>query len=187
MSKNVKAILLPAVVLTAICIVCAAALGGVKLLTQDKIAEQAAAASNEAMAALFPGASFSDSLPPGTGTKDPDGLTFAALQDGAGIGYAVTSAAKGYGGDIQVMVGFDTALRVTKVIVLDASNETPGLGQNVVKAEWLSQFAGTDTSMAYDEVDAVASATYSSKGIYNAVIAAGEHLAALIGENGGGN
>jgi len=70
------------------------------------------------------------------------------------------------------------------VDVLDASNETPGLGQNVTKKEFVKQFAGQNDSLevvknepsSKNQVEAVTGATKSS----NAVAASVKEALALF-------
>ena len=47
---------------------------------------------------------------------------------------------KGYGGTVSVMTAVNTDGTIAAVKILDASNETPGLGQNVTKQDFFTQF-----------------------------------------------
>ncbi len=79
--------------------------------------------------------------------------------------YAVKVVPVGYGGDIEMMVGFDNRGLVTGVEIVNM-NETPGLGA-VAKGneEWLSQFLGK----GQDRLDAITGATITSKAIQQGV------------------
>ena len=57
-----------------------------------------------------------------------EGVTEAYKADN-GAGYVITAASKGYGGDVPVMVAFNSEGTITAVKFLD-NDETPGLGQN---------------------------------------------------------
>lgn len=173
---DVKEIVKVAGILTAICIVISAALAGVNLLTADRIAQIAKENEYAACEQVFPPAegqqleftSFEE-LCPETGIGG-----YLATENGAPVGCVIITAEKGYGGDVQVMVGFDMNQTVTGVSVLSHS-ETPGLGANAAKPGFLEQFVSTtdagDLAVAKDggTVDAVTAATISSRAVTNAV------------------
>lgn len=79
--------------------------------------------------------------------------------------YAVRVVPTGYGGDIEMMIGFDEEGLVTGVEIVNMS-ETPGLGA-VAKGneQWLSQFMGK----GQDELDVITGATITSKAIQQGV------------------
>jgi electron transport complex protein RnfG len=151
---NAKEIVLPSLALFLICVAVAGALAAVNAVTVAPIARNALHEANEAKRQLFPGARF-------------DGI--AAYQGDELAGYCIEAEAQGYGGALKVMVGLTPDGEVQHVKVLDASGETPGLGQKVKEDSFLKQFAGQS---AIKSVDGIASATYSSRGVMNAVNAA---------------
>ena len=123
--------------------------------------------ANAAWQEIFPGARFVDN----------GDYTTAMEQNGALLGYCMETQARGYGGVIQVAVGLGPDGNVLKVKVLSCDGETPGLGQKVKEESFLSQFEGTfafftkgmnGTSVA-KYIDGIASATYSSQGVVDAV------------------
>lgn len=83
---------------------------------------------------------------------------------------------KGYKNGFDIMVGVKDGA-VAGVAIVSVGEETPGLGTNTNKPEFLNNFKGiTDkativktTPSAAGEVQAVTSATFSSKGVANAV------------------
>ena len=92
------------------------------------------------------------------------------------MGYVFKTKSKGYGGEVTVMTGIDTSGKIILVKVLDATSETPGLGQNVAKTEFSDSFTGligtvgvTDNGEADNTIDAVTGATYSSKAVTTSV------------------
>ena len=187
-----KEILMPTLVLLLIGIVAAALLGGTNLLTKDKIASINAEAKAKAMQAVMPDAqSFGDAV------KAQDGMEYAPAKDGDGsvIGYAFTVSVNGYGGEIQAMVGVNLDGSVRKVEILAADSETPGLGQNVKKSSFLDQFMNKlgeltvtkSTPIADNEIQAVTSATISSKAVTKAVNTATAYFAENLAEGGNGN
>ena len=167
--------LLPAIVLSLICLIAALALGVTNHLTADRIAE----AERENYYA-----SAKAVLPAGVSLTEidlPDVTGFVAKgADDTVVGYAIKTSARGYGGDVTCVVGFDTKGRVIGLSV-SAPDETPGLGNNVEKTGFTSQFVGTDASPVLGEnVDAVTGASYSSRAVTDAVNAARLQLERLL-------
>ena len=58
-----------------------------------------------------------------------------ALKDGDPVGFVAEVSRKGYGGDIRLLVGFDTAGEILAVSVLE-HKETPGLGAEVCERKF---------------------------------------------------
>lgn len=172
---DVKETIKIAAILTAICLVIALALAGTNMLTEDIIAAAAAEAKAATCFEVIPAEEYcylSDEL---EGYDDYD--VYLAVHDGRVVGAAVTTATKGYGGDVQVMTGIDENGCVTGVSVL-AHSETAGLGANAAKPSFLDQFiTGEDQprpsgfAVVKDggEIDAVTAATISSRAVSNAV------------------
>lgn len=83
---------------------------------------------------------------------------------------------KGYKDGFDILVGVDGGA-VENVAIVSCGEETPGLGTKTNSPEFLSQFSGMTESAvvvktapsAQNEVQAVTSATFSSKGVANAV------------------
>jgi len=175
-------------ILTAICIVISAALAGVNLLTADRIAQIAKENEFAACEQVLPpdeGQQFEftplEEICPELGVNG-----YLATENGSPAGCVIITSSKGYGGDVQVMVGFDTAGTVTGVSVLSHS-ETPGLGANAAKPGFLGQFVSSadagDLAVVKDggTVDAVTAATISSRAVTAAVNAAAEQYDLLSG------
>lgn len=172
-----KEILVPTIVLLVICVVSAALLGGTNMLTKDKIASIEAEAKATAMQTVMPDAvTFSEAVIADEAIEYSEALD----ADSNTLGYAFTVSENGYGGEIKVMVGIKPDGAVSKVAVLSADNETPGLGQNVKKDSFLDQFIDkigaltvTKNAPSTDtEIQAVTSATISSSAVTRAVNAA---------------
>lgn len=159
-----KKTFLPALILAAICLASAAALGVTNALTETKIAEVERARYFDAAAAVLPEGAILEEL-------SVDGVEgfIARRADGSVLGYAIKASAKGYGGDVSCVVGFDTAGEIIGVSV-SAPDETPGLGNNVTKPAFSEQLLGFKTPPVLGEdFDAVTSATYSSRAVEAAV------------------
>lgn len=105
------------------------------------------------------------------------GTVFAAYNDGALYGYVVESvSSKGYGGDIVLYVGVGTDGTVNGVSITEIS-ETAGLGMEAPNV-LTPQFAGKKVesfvftksgAAAENEVDAISSATITTRAVTNAV------------------
>ena len=127
MKLDWKQIVRPAAVLTIICVVVTAVLGGANALTKDAIAAQEAAAEQAARAEVLPGAS-----------------EFRASD----VGCVCITQTNGYGGALRVMTGISADGAVTGVSILKNS-ETVGLGANCVKESFRSQFVGAVPEKGY--------------------------------------
>lgn len=170
---KLKTILIPAVALFSICLVAAALLAVTNSVTAEKIEAIAAETEEDARREIFPdAASF------GT-PQTQDDVVYAEALDYKDrlIGYTFTSAAKGYGGDVTVMTGVLPDGTIAGVEILDVSDETPGLGQNAKKPEFKAQFVGlsgtigvsTASKQVEGGIDALTGATYTSRGVAEAV------------------
>ncbi|HHY77765.1 MAG TPA: RnfABCDGE type electron transport complex subunit G [Clostridiales bacterium] len=172
-------------ILLAVCVVAAAVLGVTNYITADKIAEQAALANDQARRSvlsqaqeftLLDGQEVSELL--SKAEYDSIREVYVAKADGDIIGYAIKTSPKGYGGEIEVMVGIDTEGTVTGIKVGNNS-ETPGLGQNATKPEFQAQFTGKNWNEGVtviksgtpkdNEIVAIAGATITSNAVTNGV------------------
>lgn len=195
MKMNAKDILTPTVSLFVICLVATLLLAVVNNVTAAKIAEQTAKTEAEARVAVLPDAKDFNEV-----DKDNDGTTdyYEGVDaNGETVGYVfnTTGDSKGYGGDISVTVGIAADGKITGIVPGDLSNETPGLGQNAGKAKWQAQFVGesgklevvkgdggaqNDTSDG--KINAITSATITSKAVTSSVNAAIEEFEEIGGE-----
>lgn len=113
---------------------------------------------------------------------------YSALKGSEVIGYAVIAEPIGYGGGIAMVVGVDTEGKVTGVDITSQS-ETAGLGANCTKDEFKDQFTGKSAGIEVvksgakdNEIDAITSATITSKAVAEGVNAAIEAAEKLSGE-----
>jgi len=151
------------VVLTAICVMIALLLAVVNNLTKDVIAENAVREQKEAILALFPEGE-------GVIEYDKNGTTvYVVTKSGELIGYCIPSTGAGFGGEISAMIGFDTSSAVSG-IKITAMSETAGVGTKVKNDTFLSRFFGKSEPVTIGEtVDGISGATFSSKGVAQAV------------------
>ena len=95
------------------------------------------------------------------------------------IGYAVDLNSRGFGGDINMIVGIGADGTVCGVRVVSHA-ETPGLGSRATLADYLDYFIGVGERLTVKEdVDAISGATISSK-----AVVAGINLALSLGLGG---
>ena len=93
----------------------------------------------------------------------------AATEEPVALENAKTATIAGFGGaDITVNVTDEDG--VITALVVDASSQTPGLGQNCANEAFTSQFIGKSAPFTLgDGIDAVASATITSQAVVDAV------------------
>lgn len=179
--KNIrlKEILIPTVSLFVICLCVTALLAVTNAVTKDAIAYQQELSAAESRQAVCPDAVDFEKV-----EYDVQGVECYKALDESGnlIGYAISSASRGYGGDVKVMTGINAEDgSVIAINVYDNSGETPGLGVNTSGEKFTSQFAGlsSGTGVTVDKdagknpdsvaVDSVTGATISSRAVVDAV------------------
>ena len=167
--KNWNETVKPIVVLVVICLLSSAALALANHVTAPIIAEQQKAAANAAYLAVLPQA---DNFEEVTGFASTGVSNALKAQNGAG--WVIKAAAKGFGGDVPVVVGFDGEGTIVAVQFMENS-ETAGFGQKLCD--------GSDEGVAFSEqfkglsgqqevggtVDAISGATVSSKAAVAAI------------------
>lgn len=175
---NFRDIFIPTISLFLICLVITAALALTNSVTAEKIAENEAQKKTESMKTVVPDAfSFED-------MNIEDNEVFKGMTEGGAVaGYAISTAAAGYGGQVKVMTGLSPDGVIIGVDVFYNDDETPGLGKNTSNESFTAQYKGLsadeDIVVSKDDaagnaqtVDAVTSATISSRAVTKAVDAA---------------
>ena len=98
-------------------------------------------------------------------------------------GFAFITAADGYGGPIDILIGLentsvDDSLNIDEVeirgLTVITHTETPGLGAKITNKDFYGQFAGKNATEAQltsegGSIDAISGATISSKAVSNTV------------------
>lgn len=165
-----KSILIPTVSLFLICLVVTAVLALTNNVTAEKIAANEQASKEQSMQTVCPEAAKFEEL-------IPDVLYCGTLDNGEVAGYAISTAAQGYGGQVKVMTGIQNG-SIVAVDVFYNDDETPGLGKNTSNETFRDQFKGllTDSEISVSKdssdgqtIDAVTSATISSRAVTKAV------------------
>ena len=180
-------IITPTAVLAIICVVVTLALSSTNLLTASRIEELAVETQNKAMAKLIEADEYTLQA---AVLADEEIEYNAAIKDGETVGLIFVTEANGYGGAVSVMTAVNMDGSVAAIEILDASNETPGRGQNVTKESFYTQFNGLKNDIAVikggtanaenNEINAVTGATISSKAVTAAVNQALDYAAEII-------
>jgi len=164
-------------VLTAICGVCGLLLAGVKAFTNDRIEEQELIYVKGPAVQMVLAGSTNDPIKDRVEVDAEDGkrIVFVGKKDGKPWAVAYETTGKGFGGNIGVITGFDLAKQTLTGIGITTHKETPGLGSRVGEESFSNKFknrALTDVLKVAGDggvIDAVTGATYSSKGVCEAV------------------
>ena len=188
---NAKDILVPTLALFLICLIATVLLALTNKATAAKIDDNAVQTAIASRAEVLPEVdgvkvvSYSEDKP-----DEQSGLTYNEGLDENGnlVGYILTNAAKGYGGDVKVMIGYDLQGTIVGFTILDCSNETPGLGQNSKTPAFMERFLGKAGTLTVDKnsndgqnIQAITAATITSKAVVKAVNEATEAVNAMIG------
>jgi Na+-translocating ferredoxin:NAD+ oxidoreductase subunit G len=172
-------------VLFLVSLVAALALAGTNEMTKDAIAQRALEAADAARRAVLDNADTFEQLqvPNDIGVDN----SYRGLKGGQAVGYVAQSTVKGYGGEIEIVVGMDLSGTLTGITVGGPSfSETAGLGDRAKEPAFTGQFKGlTLPAKLADNVDAISGATITSSAVVLGVNQAGTYLSsvALSGES----
>ncbi|MDR2665393.1 MAG: FMN-binding protein [Oscillospiraceae bacterium] len=164
----------PVAALTVICLVISGALAVTNSITSPVIA---AASRERALVAQKEVLQEADVFEPLDVGGVPAAVT-EAYRAANGAGYVFMLLTSGYGGDISMIIGIDSAGAITAVKTLSHS-ETEGMGAKITEPDFESQFPGQAN---LDGVQAISGATISSRAYLAAVGAAFEAYEILNGE-----
>ncbi|MBR5385488.1 MAG: RnfABCDGE type electron transport complex subunit G [Bacteroidales bacterium] len=158
-----------AIVLSTVCLVCSAILGGVYALTAAPIADTNAKLLKESIGAVLPeGGELSEAISLEVGGQPSEYYTLTI--DGEVAAYAVKSTVGGFGGPLVLMVGITSDGIVYNTSVL-SHTETPGLGAKCTTDEkFISQWRGFNPAEKVlkvkkdnGDVDAITASTITSR------------------------
>lgn len=211
MAEKKSSLIHDALILFAITLIAALALGAVYEITKDPIAAAKVQAKEDAYRTVFPDMASTGEVNAQTVEKaaaevlaDPvySGVSIDEVRsalDGSGklLGYVVTvTSSEGYGGNITFTVGISSVdgdkVTVNGIEFLSIS-ETAGLGMKAKEEKFMSQFKGVQVSQfslakkkipGDVEIDAISSATFTTAAVTRA-IDAGIATACRINEMGG--
>jgi len=187
-------------VLTVICVLSGGVLGWVNALTAPVIEEQRELAKQRALQKALPAATTfveEEALPKELESLGLEGIVevHSAYHDGEEKGYVFIVDQRGYAGPIRMAVGVTPLGNLSALTVIDQS-ETPGLGAKIKNDKFLKQPAfqeaqvGAELAVKKDrgEVDAIASATISSRAVVrgvNTALSAAQSLLEVETTSGG--
>lgn len=165
--------------LFAICAVAALLLGLTNQVTAPVIEQRNIQANNESRQIVLPDASefiqVSDSK-----YENIDGIVSEVYEGKSGsetVGYTVKVLPKGYGGDIELIVGISKDGTVSGINIGNMS-ETPGLGAKASDSSFKDQFSGKSaseialikgSSSGENEISAISGATITSTAVTDGV------------------
>jgi len=165
------------VVLTLISGVCGFLLAGVRSATKDRIEEQVLLnVKGPAVKKVLSEATndlIKDRKEATLGKETS--VVFVGKKEGDLWAIAYEVSAKGFGGDIGVMVGFNVADDTLTGIAITTHKETPGVGSRVSEDLFTNGFQGKAITEKFNiradggVIDAVTGATISSRGVCEAV------------------
>ncbi len=151
-------------------------LGGAFVITKKPIADQVEKTNTEAMKEILPKADKFEKM----GGKSNSVVTEVNEgKKGSNVaGYAIKVLTKGYGGQIEMMVGVSEDGKVQGIKILSHS-ETPGLGANAPQPKFSGQFKGKSTEKDLEvvktapgkdnEIEAMTGATITSRAVTKGV------------------
>lgn len=173
--------------LTVISAVCSGVLSYINEITRDPIAAVAGEKKKNAVRQVMPASVVSIKAVSWKDESRNDPTCFVG-EDSSGktVGYAgIGSDPNGYGGVIELMVGFDASFGIVSYKALQAT-ETPGLGTKLSSPEFMSQFSGkqADKSLLVTKdggkIEAITSATITSRAVCAAVVDAAAKIKAAV-------
>lgn len=172
-------------ILFAITAIAALILAVVNNFTAPVITANNQRAQENAMKLVLPEAQSFDKLK----CSFDEGSSVKEIFSAGDVGYVVSASPAGYGGNIDMVVGIDNELKVTGIEIISQS-ETAGLGTNCTNADFKSQFVGKTEGIVVvkngaenNEIDAISSATITSKAVTKGVNDAIAVVKAMKGGN----
>lgn len=177
-----------------ICLVCSALLGLVNHVTAEPIAAANLAKTNSAIAAVVP--EFDNVPSEEVMTVEVDGKqynVFPATYQGKVMGYAVEVMPTGFGGVIDMLVGFDAETGIIYNTSVISHSETPGLGAKITETgvgNFRSQFDGMNPATTKflvkqdgGDIDAITASTITSRAFTSGVAEAYKVYLTIKGED----
>ncbi len=149
-----------------ICSVVALLIAAVYSITAPIIKSNNEAKINKTVLEIFPDMKETQTIP----CKDDDLINniYLVFDDSGVLGYCADISVKGYK-MMNLIIGVDNSQRITSIKVMSHS-ETPGYGTRVLDPEYLEKTSGyIGFNKESDEIDVYSGATYTSKGVKNAV------------------
>ena len=172
-----KEIIQMIVVLSLISGVCALALSGFRAATAERIEDQVLQNVQGPKVKLVLDKAENDIINDRKtiSVNGEDVLLFVGKKGTETWAIAYESKGGGFGGDIKVMVGYDIGNDTLTGIQVISHKETPGIGSKIAEDQFTKSFKGLTTSTRFTtkpqggDVDAISGATYSARGVCEAI------------------
>lgn len=159
--------------------ICVFALALCNSLTKDKIAAINQKKEDDAKKSVL---SSAETFKQADYKNDGGTVIFIGEKGGEKVGYCARVTSKGFGGDIDMMVGLDSDFAISGVTIINMS-ETPGLGSRASDEKFIKQYdnlKGLDGEIDViksgtpegNEIVAISGATVTSKAVTRGVNAA---------------
>lgn len=174
-----------ALILTAITLILGLALSGAKVATQPLVDKATEESTKRAYLKVCPGYSSSEDI---TSSVNVAGGSFKAKlnkvlecknENGDKIGYIIEGTGKGFGGDLNLVIGFDSEGKTTGVEYKNTPSETPGLGMKTTERKFLDTWTDKTTDDV-SSVDTISGATVSSSAFKDIVSMACFYIASIV-------
>ncbi|MBR0533456.1 MAG: RnfABCDGE type electron transport complex subunit G [Bacteroidales bacterium] len=177
-----------------ICLVCSALLGLVNHVTAEPIAAANLAKTNNAIKAVVP--EFDNIPSEDSWNVEVDGKqykVYPATYQGKVMGYAIEVLPTGFGGTIDMLVGFDAETGKIYNTSVISHSETPGLGAKITETgegSFRAQFDGMDPAKTKflvrkdgGDIDAITASTITSRAFTSGVAEAYKVYLTIKGED----
>ena len=170
-----------------ICAIIAGLVSFVFSLTNDVYLENLKGTKELAVGRIFTGEE--KRLPYEKIGGDADATVSAVYDGDALLGYCVEVTTAGFGGDIELMIGYnaDQSIRGVEVV---GHTETPGLGSKSADKDYLSAYKGLSGELAAGdgegEIDMISGASVTSGAVLAGVNRATASLEAALAANANG-
>ena len=163
MKANALKEIFPVIFITLVVFVSVALVSGTDSITKDKIAHQIDQKIQGMLVETFPDMNeytFTDDI-------------YTIYSDDTLVGYAFLATGKGYGGDIDILVGLEDE-QTLKGITNVTQSETPGLGSKIIESSFVSEFVGVNIDDIFlkkdgGQIDAITGASISSEAVVDVV------------------
>ncbi len=177
--------------LAIICAVAAAVLGLMNAVTEPRIEQIKQARLEAALEKVSEGMAVGEAQE----TEEGAAVTtyyplYEGSKDDTPEGYIVRIVGNGYGGEMAVLAGYTEEGEVFAVQLMENS-ETPGLGKEAEKAEYMQKYIGTGTEkpvpvrkdmLSQEQADSISGATITFIGVAKALIQGSDFVDNLEGK-----
>jgi Na+-translocating ferredoxin:NAD+ oxidoreductase subunit G len=173
--------------LALICAVAALSLGIVNAVTETRIEYRKAQRLQETLAAVSFEGEPGDRIEV-DGSKHVSAYYPLVNSAGRTIGYILVLSGEGYGGEMLILAGYTPKGRIRSARLME-NDETPGLGKEAERPEYMEMFIDTGADvpvptrksrLSPSDADAVTGASITFQGIAGALATGSEFIRSLV-------